>query len=132
MNDWSRFSSEELERRRKKSVQALRAKERSEWGVRYQEICDTLYFKNGPCCAGCDHWISDMGLLGNCDANGIISGADVLKSLNITFSSYMPPPGFPFTRAEFRCGKFQDDFDWQTLPPEYLRKIGAKPRKATP
>lgn len=73
----------------------------------------------------CDHWGSSGALTGRCSAAGIMSGADVLQSMGVTFSSYMPEPGFPYTRAEHACGLFRDDFDWSTLDVGYLRRIGA-------
>jgi len=54
-----------------------------------------------------------------------VSGEDVLRSMGITFSSYTPPPGFPFSSATFHCGKFRDGFDWSVLDTEYLTRIGA-------
>ena len=54
-----------------------------------------------------------------------MTGIDVLKSMGIEFSSYVPPPGFPFTEIGFHCGKFEDTFDWSQLPIEYLERIGA-------
>jgi hypothetical protein len=62
---------------------------------------------------------------GACAAAGVVSGADVLRSMGITFSSYNPGPGLPFTRMDFHCGKFEDTFDWSTLDQDYLRHIGA-------
>lgn len=114
----------EIERRRIASINALKARDREEWNAKYQEICDTEYFKNGPCCAGCDHWQSDAGLTGNCSAAGILSGAEVARSLGWEGSSYTPAPGFPFTRSHFHCGKFKDEFDWESLERDYLMRIG--------
>lgn len=92
----------------------------------YQEHCDRLYWKYGPCCAGCDHWGSDSGNTGTCAAAGVVSGADVMRSItNGGFSSYTPPPGLPYTKAQDHCGKFRDQFDWSTLDQEYLARIGA-------
>jgi hypothetical protein len=45
--------------------------------------------------------------------------------MGMTFCSYIPAPGFPFTNELSWCGKFQDSFDWQTLDADYLRRIGA-------
>lgn len=126
MTKFTNLSNDEIEKRRKSSVMALKEKERLEFDDWYQEKCDTLYFEIGPCCAGCDHWQSDMGNLGYCTASGIVSGDQVMRSMGITWSSYTPPPGFPLTEADFRCGLFKDDFDWSSLPEEYLRKIGAR------
>ena len=116
---------EEIERRRLASVDAMEAKSQAGWEARYQETCDSLYWSRGQCCAGCDHWESDGALLGRCSAAGIMSGADVLRSMGVTFSSHMPDPGFPYTRADHACGMFREDFDWATLDAGYLRRIGA-------
>ena len=121
---WDRLHPDEIERRRLTSVAAMEARDRAEWEEQYQETCDRLYWSRGQCCAGCDHWESGGALLGRCSAAGIMSGADVLRSMGVTFSSYMPEPGFPYTRAEHACGLFRDDFDWSTLDVDYLRRIG--------
>lgn len=41
------------------------------------------------------------------------------------FSSYTPPPGYPYRAADHWCSLFKDDFDWSALEPEYLRSVGA-------
>lgn len=120
-----RFTPEEMERRRLASVEALKVRERAEFDAWYQEQCDKLYWSRGQCCAGCDHWASDMGKSGSCIAAGIMSGEDVMRSMGITFCSYRFKPGYPYTRAEQWCGKFRDDFDWSTLDADYLTRIGA-------
>ncbi len=108
------------------------------WAIAYQMHCDTLYWQNGQCCAGCDHWRSDMGNMGECVANGILPGEDVMRSIGIAQSSHPFAPGFPQTRALDHCGKFKDDFDWSTLSKFHLRKIGAiwngkmQPKPASP
>ena len=125
MRGWDRFSPEELERRRIASIDALKQREREAWDREYQETCDRLYWSRGQCCAGCDHWASDGGMTGTCAAAGIVSGEDVLRSYGITWSTRTPPPGLPYSQADFACGKFRDDFDWSTLDPDYLARIGA-------
>jgi len=122
---WSKLSPKELERRRIASVQAVKARRQKEFDRHYQEHCDRLYWAHGPCCAGCDHWRSEAGETGECTAAGIASGADVLRSMGITFSSYLPAPGFPSSCATDHCGLFRDDFDWASLGDLYLRRIGA-------
>jgi hypothetical protein len=122
---FSKFTPEEVERRRKESVAAMREAERAEFDLWYQEECDRLYWQNGQCCAGCDHWRSEAANVGECAAAGIVSGEDVLRSMGVTWASYTPAPGFPLTRARDHCGKFKDDFDWSTLDWPYLKKIGA-------
>lgn len=116
---------EEIERRRLASVEAMRRRDREEFAARYQEHCDRTYWTRGQCCAGCDHWQSEMGNTGRCAGAGIFSGEDVARSLDWEWSSYTPEPGFPFTSADHHCGLFRDDFDWETLPAEYLERIGA-------
>ena len=123
--DWpTTLSADEIDRRRALSVNAwkhMSAEAFSQW---YQERCDTFYWKNGPCCAGCDYWSSGEGYIGQCMAAPPVSGVDVMRSLGIGWSSYIPAPGQPFTRHDHACGAFKDDFDWSMLPPEYLRRIG--------
>ena len=130
MTRFSNLPPDEIERRRAASQAVMAKRERAEFDAWYQEQCDRLYWQTGPCCAGCDHWRSEMGSLGHCTAAGIVSGDQVMASLGVSFCSYTPPPGFPLTRAEFHCGKFKDEFDWNSLPAEYLAKIGAEQNKS--
>ncbi|WP_157073606.1 hypothetical protein [Sphingomonas soli] len=127
-NDVSRFSDlpvDELERRRLKSIGVMEERARSDFERHYQERCDRFYWGHGRCCAGCDHWSSEAGDFGECMSAPPVSGADVVRSLGFTFCSYTPPPGQPFTKRDHVCGAFKDDFDWQTLDPEYRQRIGA-------
>lgn len=94
----------------------------SEW---YQAHCDRMYWVEGRCCAGCDHWRSDAGNIGECTAGPILSGDDVMRSHGISSSSYRFAPGYPVTRANHHCGLFADGFDWSTLNEFYLHRIGA-------
>ena len=119
---------DEIIRRQQLSAEAWRLRRREEWQAQYQEACDKRYWSRGPCCAGCDHWASESSLTGTCNANGMVSGLDVIRSMGLTFCSYIPPPGFPYTEADFHCGKFRDDFDWSTLDADYLERIGAMKR----
>lgn len=125
MMDFTTLPPEEVENRRLASVEAMKARDREEWQREYQETCDREYWTFGQCCAGCDFWESYAGMSGRCTAAGIMSGEDVLRSMGVTFSSYTPPPGFPFSEASNWCGKFRDDFDWSSLDLEYLDRIGA-------
>ena len=115
----------EIERRRQISISAMKTIEKREWSEKYQAICDKFYWENGPCCAGCDHWESDAGMIGICTSAPIVSGEQVLKSIGITSCTYTPRPGHPYTEASFKCGSFKDEFEWSTLPAEYLNEIGA-------
>ncbi|OAN56940.1 hypothetical protein A7Q26_17610 [Sphingobium sp. TCM1] len=91
----------------------------------YQKRCDEFFWKNGRCCAGCDHWCSEAGDIGECLSAPPVSGEQVLRSLDISWSSHIPPPGQPYTRRDHVCGAFQDTFDWASLGAEYLASIGA-------
>lgn len=122
---WTNLTNSEIERRRRESVKAREELDRKEFAERYQERCDRMYWTQGQCCAGCDHWSSDGGRSGECAGAGIVSGADVMRSIGATFSSHFAPPGFPFTRDDHYCGLFRDDFDWSTLDADYLTRIGA-------
>lgn len=121
----SKFSPAEIERRRQVSIENLKVRDQDEWHKTYQKMCDKAYWQHGKCCAGCDHWQSDGGFIGFCSAAGIVSGADVMRSMGISASSYRFKPGFPSCRASDHCGKFVDTFDWSSLAPDYLREIGA-------
>lgn len=123
---WSKLTAEEVERRRLASVEAMGRREREDFDKWYQAECDRMYWARGQCCAGCDHWYSDGGRTGQCQAGGILSGHDVMMSITGGgFSSYTPPPGYPYRAADHWCSLFKDDFDWSTLEPGYLRSVGA-------
>ena len=128
MSRFTALSPAEVERRRLASVAEMKARDRAEFERGYQEACDTEYWRHGQCCAGCDHWRSDGGWSGQCAAAGIVSGEDVMRSIGALWSTYTPPPGLPYTRQDFHCGKFSDDFDWSTLDTDYLGRIGAMHR----
>lgn len=126
MGEFTSLSADEIERRRRASVEAWRQIQSDRFDQWYQERCDSFYWKHGRCCAGCDHWASEQGYIGVCTDAPIMPGADVLRSCGIDWSSYVPPPGQPFTRHDHVCGAFKDDFDWSSLDPEYLKRIGAR------
>lgn len=92
-----------------------------------QEMADRFYVTHGPCCAGCDWWHSDSALIGECRRSAPVSAEHRHRMVapmwnTITFGA--SEPGHLVTRREHRCGDFQDDFDWSSLPPLYLRRIG--------
>ena len=122
---WSDLPPDEIARRHSLSKAAWDDLQEQEWVKQYQAHCDRAYWTIGKCCAGCDHWQSNSANTGRCSAAGIMSGADVLLSIGVSFSSYMPEPGFPFTSYDHKCGLFEDCFDWSTLPDDYLKSIGA-------
>ena len=130
----------EIERRRELSIQAWRDMKRDEFDQWYRARCDRRYWKYGQRCSGCDYWASLAGNWGECQRGGIVSGSDVLRSMGITFSTHIPPPGYPSTEEGHWCANFKDDFDWSILESEYLTSIGAmkdgalreKPRHVDP
>lgn len=90
-----------------------------------QEILDTFYFSNGPCCAGCDWWQSINSLVGACTQAAIVPGKERASMLGIDRPSLDYKAGHPFTERGHHCGQFKDDFDWTTLPIPYRKRIGA-------
>lgn len=123
---FTKLPPDEIERRRQASIEAWKSKMLEDSERWYQRRCDTFFWKNGPCCAGCDHWSSERADIGECTHARIVPGVDVLRSMGITWSSYTPPPGHPYTNHDYVCGAFRDTFDWSTLDPDYLKQIGAR------
>lgn len=128
MSSFTNLSAHEVERRRLLSVEAMTERGRVAFEQWYQQRLDMYYWKHGNCCAGCDHWSSFGADSGECYGGPPVSGEQVLQSMGIHFFSYIPAPGQPYTSHEHVCGAFKDDFDWSSLEPEYLEKIGANPR----
>lgn len=95
-----------------------------------QELADTFYWRNGPCCAGCDWWANINSVCGNCTRYAPVSGHERTAMLGMKFNSAPPGAGHILTNREYRCGEFKDSFDWPTLPSEYLARIGYKGGKA--
>lgn len=122
---FSSLPPDEIERRRLASIEAMKERQRDEFERWYQKRCDEFFWRVGRCCAGCDHWSSEAGDVGECCSAPPVSGEQVLKSLGITWSSYIPSPGQPFTMRDHVCGAFEDTFDWSSLGSEYLCSIGA-------
>jgi hypothetical protein len=89
-----------------------------------QERADRLYWKQGPCCAGCDHWRSSCGLVGECTLTAPMAGKERLAMIGIRNCSLSIGAGHAFTPHDHRCGQFKDEFDWTSLPLFYRRKIG--------
>jgi hypothetical protein len=89
-----------------------------------QRICDSFYVANGPCCAGCDWWDSINSQIGNCTRSAPVSGAERAAMLGMRAPAYAPGAGHVMTKREHVCGDFKDEFDWSSLSPLYLRRIG--------
>jgi len=71
-----------------------------------QECVDRYYVLHGKCCAGCDWWRHINSVAGTCERH-----APAIE-------------GFPVTARGDLCGDFKDDFDWNSLPDTYRRRIG--------
>lgn len=89
-----------------------------------QEWCDRLYWSNGPCCAGCDHWSRILASAGECTKAAPVGGRERIAMMGLHSCSLPLEAGHPMTPATHKCGDFKDEFDWSTLSPWYLRSIG--------
>lgn len=81
---------------------------------------------NGKCCAGCDHWHTDEGIIGTCHNSKIIPDKERAAMLGMQNLTLDIGAGHAITPREHVCNNFKDDFDWQSLPPLYLKQIGYK------
>lgn len=93
-------------------------------GSERQELLDTFYHQNGPCCAGCDWWRSLNSRAGECRRSTMIPGADRPASLGFEGVSFAIGAGHAMTLREHVCGEFKDEFDWSSLPLPYRRRVG--------
>lgn len=90
-----------------------------------QETLDRIYWKSGPCCAGCDWWRSISALVGDCTRSAPVSGEERMHMLGISHSSHRFEAGHIVTKRDHHCGDFKDDFDWSSLSLPYRIRIGA-------
>jgi hypothetical protein len=90
-----------------------------------QELMDAFYFKNGPCCAGCDWWQSGSPVSGECRRSAPVSARERVELLGMTNLSLKIGAGHVLTPRDHHCGDFKDEFDWSTLTPWYRRRVGA-------
>ena len=92
-----------------------------------QEAADRFYMEHGPCCAGCDWWHHINPLIGECHKSAPVSAEQRYSMVRIdwhTFRLTESDAGHILTNREHHCGDFKDGFDWSSLPPPYLRRIG--------
>lgn len=90
-----------------------------------QEAVDRFYWTHGlPCCAGCDWWQHMNSAYGDCTQSAPVSEADRWAMTGITNSSLRTGAGHVVTPRDHRCGQFEDTFNWPSLPPAYLRRVG--------
>lgn len=92
-----------------------------------QEALDAFYWQHGPCCAGCDWWLSINSGVGECLASEPVSFEQRWAMTGISACSLPAEAGHIITLRSHHCGKFKDDFDWSALPLAYLKRIGAHP-----
>lgn len=89
-----------------------------------QRILDAFYIEHGPCCAGCDWWKGHNSCAGECVKAAPVAGEQRAAMLGITYSSLPLGAGHLMTLREHHCGDFKDEFDWSSLGPLYLKRIG--------
>ena len=92
-----------------------------------QEAIDAFYWKNGPCCAGCDWWRSFNSVIGECLRSAPVSGEERFAMTGMSRPSIVSGAGHVATVREHHCGDFKDDFDWRTLTLPYLARVGYRP-----
>jgi hypothetical protein len=90
-----------------------------------QESLDAFYFRNGPCCAGCDHWRSLNSVAGECTRSAPMDGEQRVAMLGIVGGSLDAGAGHAITPRGHHCGEFKDEFDWTSLPLAYRHRVGA-------
>jgi hypothetical protein len=93
-----------------------------------QEVIDAFYWKNGPCCAGCDWWRYFNSMVGECLRSAPVSGAERWAMVGLSRPSFIGSAGHVVTKREHHCGEFKDNFDWSNLPVAYRCRIGAEPK----
>jgi len=103
----------------------MKLRDKEEFEQRYQFICDTIYWSEGQCCAGCDYWQSDAGKVGYCTKGPKVSSEDSLAGIGIFNCSLPPATSHVLTKSNEWCGEFKDDFNWSDLDSDYLDSIGA-------
>lgn len=89
-----------------------------------QEILDRFYWSRGPCCAGCDWWHSHNAVAGDCTKSAPVSGERRAAMIDVHPIGWALDPGHVVTRREHVCGDFKDEFDWNSLPLPYRKRIG--------
>lgn len=95
---------------------------------RIQESNDRLYWKIGPCCAGCDHWETPGGHYGECKKSAPMSGFERYQGVGMKPIGWVPPAGHALTERNHSCGEFEDSFEWSSLSLVYRKRIGCPVR----
>lgn len=92
-----------------------------------QEASDRFYAQHGPCCAGCDWWHNSSALIGECRKSAPVAAEQrygMVKMDRISWQLREQDAGHILTNRDHLCGDFKDEYDWSSLPPHYLRRIG--------
>lgn len=89
-----------------------------------QQAIDAFYHAHGTCCAGCDWWRALNSIAGLCTRSAPVGAKQRVAMLGIEGCSLNAGAGHVLTLRDHVCGEFRDDFDWSSLPPHYLRRIG--------
>lgn len=96
-------------------------------------IIDRFYVEHGRCCAGCDWWRYMNSVVGECTRSAPVSGDQRFSMLGMRIiGGPKPRSGHILTNRAHICGEFKDEFDWKSLPLNYLRAIGGLPPSAAP
>jgi hypothetical protein len=77
-----------------------------------QALLDDFYLKNGPCCAGCDHWRWHNSKVGDCTKSAPVGGEERWSMIGYRSVSLHGDAGHIVTPHDHRCGEFVDTFDW--------------------
>lgn len=91
-----------------------------------QECLDRLYWKQGPCCAGCDHWRHLNALVGECCKEGLPNLALGRRRMSLIRGLSNAIIRNAITARHDHCVSFVDGFPWEAMPLSYLERIGAK------
>lgn len=73
---------------------------------------DKYYKKNGPCCAGCDHWQWHNSVSGECTRTVPVAGLDRVSMIGMHDASVKLGAGHIMTPRSHVCGEFLDTYDW--------------------
>lgn len=94
-------------------------------GIDFEQECvDRFYWLNGPCCAGCDWWSRLNSVAGECRRSAPVSHNERVALIGMPVISLSAEAGHVITPRRHCCGMFRDQFDWGSLPPDYLALVG--------
>ncbi|RUR26796.1 hypothetical protein ELY33_16955 [Vreelandella andesensis] len=71
-----------------------------------------FYVKNGPCCAGCDHWDPLGASVGECTRTAPVTGIDRVSMLGWDNVTMRIDSGHIVTPREHVCGEFIETEVW--------------------